>query len=567
MSTKISPLAGKPAPLSMLVNVPRLVTAYYAQQPDVSIAAQRVAFGTSGHRGSAFEITFNEWHVLAISQAICDYRMRHGIGGPLYLGIDTHALSVPACASALEVLAANGVEVMLADKDEYTPTPVISHAILAYNRGRDTGLADGIVITPSHNPPDNGGFKYNPPNGGPADKDVTGWIEARANEFLEGALQGVKRIPFEKARRAATTHRHDFLNSYVSDLGHVLDMDAIRGANLKMGVDPLGGAEVHYWAPIAERYHLNLTVVNEVVDPTFRFMTVDWDGRIRMDPSSSYAMQSLIGLKDRFDISFACDTDADRHGIVTRKAGLLNPNHYLAVAIFYLFQHRPKWSRDAAVGKTVVSSRMIDLVTAKLSRKLYEVPVGFKWFVDGLLDGSLGFGGEESAGASFIRLDGGVWTTDKDGIVPALLSAEITARMGRDPGELYVELTREFGEPVYDRVEAPATPEQKQMLEQLSPQQISSAELAGEKIQTILTKAPGNGASIGGLKVIAASGWFAARPSGTEDIYKIYAESFRGADHLHRILAEAQVIVDAALAAPAQQPETASKTNLEGRRR
>ncbi|MFZ0247164.1 phosphoglucomutase (alpha-D-glucose-1,6-bisphosphate-dependent) [Candidatus Binatus sp.] len=567
MSTKISPLAGKPAPLSMLVNVPRLVTAYYAQQPDVSIAAQRVAFGTSGHRGSAFEITFNEWHVLAISQAICDYRMRHGIGGPLYLGIDTHALSVPACASALEVLAANGVEVMLADKDEYTPTPVISHAILAYNRGRDTGLADGIVITPSHNPPDNGGFKYNPPNGGPADKDVTGWIEARANEFLEGALQGVKRIPFEKARRAATTHRHDFLNSYVSDLGHVLDMDAIRGANLKMGVDPLGGAEVHYWAPIAERYHLNLTVVNEVVDPTFRFMTVDWDGRIRMDPSSSYAMQSLIGLKDRFDISFACDTDADRHGIVTRKAGLLNPNHYLAVAIFYLFQHRPKWSRDAAVGKTVVSSRMIDLVTAKLSRKLYEVPVGFKWFVDGLLDGSLGFGGEESAGASFIRLDGGVWTTDKDGIVPALLSAEITARMGRDPGELYVELTREFGEPVYDRVEAPATPEQKQMLEQLSPQQISSAELAGEKIQTILTKAPGNGASIGGLKVIAASGWFAARPSGTEDIYKIYAESFRGADHLHRILAQAQVIVDAALAAPAQQPETASKTNLEGRRR
>ena len=567
MSTKISPLAGKPAPLSMLVNVPRLVTAYYAEQPDPSIAAQRVAFGTSGHRGSAFEITFNEWHVLAISQAICDYRMRHGIGGPLYLGIDTHALSVPACASALEVLAANGVEVMLADKDEYTPTPVISHAILAYNRGRDTGLADGIVITPSHNPPDNGGFKYNPPNGGPADKDVTGWIEARANEFLEGALQGVKRIPFEKARRAATTHRHDFLNSYVSDLGHVLDMDAIRGANLKMGVDPLGGAEVHYWAPIAERYHLNLTVVNEVVDPTFRFMTVDWDGRIRMDPSSSYAMQSLIGLKDRFDISFACDTDADRHGIVTRKAGLLNPNHYLAVAIFYLFQHRPKWSRDAAVGKTVVSSRMIDLVTAKLSRKLYEVPVGFKWFVDGLLDGSLGFGGEESAGASFIRLDGGVWTTDKDGIVPALLSAEITARMGRDPGELYVELTREFGEPVYDRVEAPATPEQKQMLEQLSPQQISSAELAGEKIQSILTKAPGNGASIGGLKVIAASGWFAARPSGTEDIYKIYAESFRGADHLHRILAQAQVIVDAALAAPAQQPETASKTNLEGRRR
>ena len=566
MSTKISPLAGKPAPLSMLVNVPRLVTEYYAEQPDPSVAAQRVAFGTSGHRGCAFEITFNQWHVLAISQAICDYRKLHAIGGPLYLGIDTHALSVPACASALEVLAANGVEVMLADKDEYTPTPVISHAILAYNRGRDKGLADGIVITPSHNPPDNGGFKYNPPNGGPADNDVTGWIEARANSFLEGGLDGVRRIPFEKANRAATTHRHDFLNSYVSDLGRVLDMDAVRGANLKMGVDPLGGAEVHYWGPIAERYRLNLTVVNEVVDPTFRFMTVDWDGRIRMDPSSSYAMQSLIGLKDRFDISFACDTDADRHGIVTRKAGLLNPNHYLAVAIFYLFQHRPKWSKDAAVGKTLVSSRMIDLVAAKLGRKLYEVPVGFKWFVDGLLDGSLGFGGEESAGATFLRLDGGVWTTDKDGIVPALLSAEITARMGRDPGELYAELTREFGAPVYDRVEAPATPKQKQMLKQLSAQQISSAELAGEKIQSILTKAPGNGAPIGGLKAIAASGWFAARPSGTEDIYKIYAESFRGADHLHRILADAQAIVDAALAAPTQQPETASRTNLEGRR-
>jgi len=559
MSAKASELAGKPAPLSILVNVPRLVTAYYTEQPDPSIAAQRVAFGTSGHRGCAFEITFNQWHVLAISQAICDYRKLRGIDGPLYLGIDTHALSVPACASALEVLAANGVEVMLADKDEYTPTPVISHAILAYNRGRDRGLADGIVITPSHNPPDNGGFKYNPPNGGPADTDVTGWIEARANAFLEGGLDGVKRIPFEKANRAATTHRHDYLNSYVSDLGRVLDMDAVRGANLKMGVDPLGGAEVNYWGPIAERYRLNLTVVNDVVDPTFRFMTVDWDGRIRMDPSSSYAMQSLIGLKDRFDISFACDTDADRHGIVTRNAGLLNPNHYLAVAIFYLFQHRPKWSNDAAVGKTLVSSRMIDLVAAKLGRKLYEVPVGFKWFVDGLLDGSLGFGGEESAGASFLRLDGSVWTTDKDGIVPALLSAEITARMGRDPGELYAELTREFGAPVYDRVEAPATPKQKQMLKQLSAQQISSAELAGEKIQSILTKAPGNGAPIGGLKATAASGWFAARPSGTEDIYKIYAESFRGADHLHRILADAQAIVDAALSAPSPPPKPPPK--------
>jgi phosphoglucomutase len=559
---KVSPLAGKPATLAMLVDVPRLVTAYYTGVPNSSVQEQRVAFGTSGHRGSAFECTFNEWHVLAISQAICDYRQRQSIDGPLFLGIDTHALSVPACASALEVLAANGVEVLLADKDEYTPTPVISHAILAYNRGRDTGLADGIVITPSHNPPDNGGFKYNPPNGGPADNYVTGWIQARANAFLESGLQGMKRISFEQAQRAATTHRHDFLNAYVSDLGSVLDMDAIRGANISMGVDPLGGAGVHYWGPIAERYGLDLTVVNEVVDPTFRFMTVDWDGQIRMDPSSSYAMQSLIDLKDRFDIAFACDTDHDRHGIVTKDAGLLPPNHYLSVGILYLFQHRPKWSKYAAVGKTVVSSQMIDRVTAKLSRKLYEVPVGFKWFVDGLLDGSLGFGGEESAGASFIRLDGSAWTTDKDGIIPALLSAEITARMGRDPGEIYRELAREFGEPVYDRVEAPATPEQKQKLAQLSPRQILSAELAGEKIQNILTEAPGNGAPIGGLKVITESGWFAARPSGTEDIYKIYAESFRGADHLRRIMAEAQAIVGAALAAPMQQLEIASTTNL-----
>jgi phosphoglucomutase len=547
---KTSPLAGKLAPPSMLVNVPRLITAYYSNLPDASVPGQRVAFGTSGHRGSSLDNSFNESHVLAISQAICQYRKQQGIDGPLFLGIDTHALSVPACASALEVLAANGVEVMLAEHDEYTPTPVISHAILTYNRGRTSGLADGIVITPSHNPPDNGGFKYNPPNGGPADKNVTGWIEARANEFLKSNLQGVQRISYEKALRCSTTHRHDFLNAYVSDLGNVIDMDAIRGANISMGVDPLGGAGVHYWGPIAERYGLNLTVVNEIVDPTFRFMTVDWDGRIRMDPSSPYAMQSLIDIKDRFDIACACDTDHDRHGIVTRNAGLLPPNHYLSVAIFYLFQHRPKWNKDAAVGKTVVSSQMIDRVTAKLGRKLYEVPVGFKWFVEGLLDGSLGFGGEESAGASFLRLDGSVWTTDKDGIVPALLSAEITARMGRDPGEIYRELEREFGESVYDRVEASATPEQKQMLAQLSPQQIQSAELAGEKIQTILTQAPGNDAPIGGLKVIAKSGWFAARPSGTEDIYKIYAESFRGADHLHRILEEAQTIVSAALATP-----------------
>ena len=563
---KISPLAGKPATAAMLINVPRLITAYYSNMPDAAIPAQRVAFGTSGHRGSAFETSFNEYHVLAISQAICEYRKRQGIGGPLFLGIDTHALSEPAYASALEVLAANGVDVMIADKNEYTPTPVISHAILAYNRGRATGLADGIVITPSHNPPDNGGFKYNPPNGGPADKDVTGWIEARANALLESSLKGVKRISFEKALRAATTHRHDFLNDYVNDLGSVLDMDAIRGANIRMGVDPLGGAGVHYWGPLAERYGLNLTVVNEAVDPTFRFMTADWDGRIRMDPSSSYAMQSLIGLKDSYDIAFACDTDHDRHGIVTKNAGLLPPNHYLAVAIFYLFRHRPKWRKDAAVGKTVVSSQMIDRVTAKLGRKLYEVPVGFKWFVDGLLDGSLGFGGEESAGASFSRLDGSVWTTDKDGIVPALLSAEITARMGRDPGEIYRDLAREFGEPVYDRVEAPATPEQKQLLAKLSPEQIRSAELAGEKIQSILTQAPGNGAPIGGLKVIAESGWFAARPSGTEDIYKIYAESFRGADHLRRILEEAQAIVSDALGtSPVLHQQTVSEAKEEWR--
>lgn len=547
---KISPLAGKLAPLTLLVNVPRLITAYYSNVPDSTVSGQRVAFGTSGHRGSAFENSFNEWHVLAISQAICDYRGQQGISGPLFLGIDTHALSEPAFASALEVLAANGVEVMLAEKDEYTPTPVISHAILAYNRDRDTAMADGIVITPSHNPPDNGGFKYNPPNGGPADNAVTAWIEARANAFLGSGLRGVKRLPFEQARRAATTHRHDFLNAYVNDLGNVLDMDAIHGANIKMGVDPLGGAGVHYWDRIAERYRLDLTVVNQVVDPTFRFMTVDWDGQIRMDPSSSYAMQSLIDLKERFDIAFACDTDHDRHGIVTRSAGLLPPNHYLAAAISYLFQHRPNWSVDAAVGKTVVSSQMIDRVSAKLGRKLHEVPVGFKWFVDGLLDGSLGFGGEESAGASFVRRDGSAWTTDKDGLIPALLSAEMTARLGRDPGEIYGELAHEFGAPVYDRVEAPATPEQKKVLAQLSPRQVVSTELAGEKIEQILTEAPGNHAAIGGLKVVTRSGWFAARPSGTEDIYKIYVESFLGADHLRRIVDEAQTIVSAALAAP-----------------
>jgi len=546
----VSPLAGKPADASMLVNVPRLVTAYYTEIPDPSVPEQRVAFGTSGHRGSAFDKAFNEWHILAISQAICQYRVQNKIDGPLFLGMDTHALSVPALASALEVLAANGVDVMLAQGDEYTPTPVVSHAILTYNRGRKTGLADGIVVTPSHNPPYDGGFKYNPPNGGPAESAVTDGIGAQANQFLETGLRGVKRVPYGKALHASTTHRHDYLNTYIADLGNVLDMDAIRGSKIAMGVDPLGGAGVHYWAPIAERYGLNLTVVNTAIDPTFRFMTVDWDGQIRMDPSSPYAMQRLIGLKDRFEIAFACDTDHDRHGIVTRSAGLLPPNHYLSVAIFYLFQHRPKWRQDAAVGKTVVSSQMIDRVTAKLGRKLYEVPVGFKWFVDGLLDGSLGFGGEESAGATFVRLDGSAWTTDKDGIVPALLAAEITARMNRDPGEIYRELTHEFGEPVYDRVEAKATREQKQMLAGLSPNQVQSKDLAGEKIQAVLTLAPGNDAPIGGLKVVAESGWFAARPSGTEDIYKIYAESFRGDDHLRLIIKEAQAMVDATLGTP-----------------
>jgi phosphoglucomutase len=533
----------------MLVNVPRLVTAYYSETPDPAIAAQRVAFGTSGHRGTAFKNSFNENHILAITQAICLYRKKMGTDGPLFLGIDTHALSVPACATALEVLAANGVEVMIAEGGEYTPTPVISRAILAYNRNRKTGLADGIVVTPSHNPPEDGGFKYNPPNGGPAETAATAWIETRANQFLETRLEGVKRAPLARALAAPTTHKFDYITPYVADLGGVVDMGLVRGAGLKLGVDPLGGAGVHYWARIAEFYGLNLSVVNDAVDPTFRFMTMDWDGQIRMDPSSAYAMQRLIAIKDRFDLSFACDTDHDRHGIVTRSAGLLPPNHYLSVAIFHLFQNRPKWSHSAAVGKTVVSSQMIDRVAAKLGRKLFETPVGFKWFVEGLLNGSLGFAGEESAGATFARLDGSVWTTDKDGIVPALLAAEITARAGKDPGEIYIDLTREFGEPAYDRVEAAATPDQKAKLALLSPGQVKITELAGEKILSILTRAPGNGAPIGGLKVSSENGWFAARPSGTEDIYKIYAESFRGADHLRQIQGEAQTIVSAALAA------------------
>ena len=550
MATHISPLAGKPAPASSLVDIAKLVTAYYAQRPDASVAAQRVAFGTSGHRGSSFTVSFNEMHVLAITQAICQYRAKQGINGPLFLGIDTHALSEPACASALEVLAANNVDVMLAMDDEYTPTPAVSHAILVYNRGRVSGFADGIVVTPSHNPPDNGGFKYNPPNGGPAGTEITGWIESAANSLLEASMQGVKRMPHADALRAATTHRHDYLGAYVADLGNVVDFDAIRNAKVRIGVDPLGGAGVHYWARIADHFKLDLTVVSDAVDATFRFMTLDWDGKIRMDPSSTYAMQRLLDIKDRFDIAFACDTDHDRHGIVTSKAGLLAPNHYLAVAIDYLFQNRPQWSPRAAVGKTVVSTRLIDLVAKRLGRTLYEVPVGFKWFADGLFDGSLGFGGEESAGTSFLRRDGSVWTTDKDGLVPALLAAEITARCGRDPGLRYAELAQEFGDPLADRVEAPATVQQKKQLAALVPSQLGASELAGERIDSVLGKAPGNGAAIGGIKVVAKNGWFAARPSGTEDIYKIYAESFAGADHLQRILKEAQAIVDRAIASP-----------------
>ncbi len=512
-----------------------------------SIPEQRVAFGTSGHRGSSLERTFNESHVLAISQAICLYRKQQSIDGPLFLGIDTHALSVPAFESTLEVLAANRVEVLIARDGEYTPTPAISHAILVYNRGRKTGLADGIVLTPSHNPPDSGGFKYNPPNGGPAETDVTGWIEAKANALLESGLRDVRRIPFDQARRATTTREHDFLNTYVSDLGNVIDLDAIRDSGIRIGVDPLGGAGVHYWARIAEHYKLNLTIVSDEVDSTFGFMSLDWDGRIRMDPSSAYAMQRLIAIKDRYDVAFACDTDHDRHGIVTPGTGLLPANHYLAVMVDYLFRNRPRWGKQAAVGKTLVSTAMIDRVTARLNRKLVEVPVGFKWFVDGLLDGSLAFAGEESAGASFSRIDGSVWTTDKDGIAPALLAAEMTARTGRDPGELYRDLTQHLGEPAADRREAPATTAQKQKLSKLSPQQLRISTLGGEKIDRVLDRAPGNDASIGGIKVIAANGWFAARPSGTEDIYKIYAESFRGEEHLRQILEEAQKVVDAAL--------------------
>jgi phosphoglucomutase len=537
------PLAGKPAPPSRLVDVPKLITAYYTERPDPSAPTQRVAFGTSGHRGSSLDGSFNEAHILAITQAICSYRKEQDIGGPLFLGWDPHALSVPARVTALEVLAANAVDVMLDADGRFTPTPVISEAILAHNRGRAQGLADGIVITPSHNPPEYGGFKYDPPSGGPADTSVTRWIEARANALLAEHLRGVGRVPYERARRAATTHAFDYLDRYVGALGTVIDMDVLRGTGLRLAVDPLGGASVGYWEAIAQRYGFRLDVVNTEVDPTFRFMTVDWDGRIRMDPSSPYAMARLVGLRDRFDLAFAADPDADRHGIVTRSAGLMAPNDYLAAAIGYLFRHRPGWPSTAAVGKTIVSSSVIDRVTAGLGRRLVEVPVGFKYFVDGLRDGTLGFAGEESAGASFLRRDGTVWATDKDGLVMGLLAAEMTARTGRDPGEHYAALTRELGDPAYARIDTEVTPEGKAALERLSPADLRLTDLAGEPVTAMLTTAPGDGRPIGGIKVIAEHGWFAVRPSGTEAVYKLYAESFKGGDHLRRIQEEAQTAI------------------------
>jgi phosphoglucomutase len=539
----ISPLAGKTAPASMLTNIPRLVTAYYAERPDVKNPAQRVAFGTSGHRGSALDGAFNEWHILAITQAICEYRAQQGVRGPLFLGIDTHALSEPAFASALEVLAANRVETMVDEGRGYTPTPAVSHAILTHNRGRKSGFADGIVVTPSHNPPADGGFKYNPPHGGPADADATRWIEDRANAILAAGRGEIARIPFARALAAPTTHRHDFIGAYSADLANVVDMAAIRDARVKLGVDPLGGAGVHYWPRIIERYGIDATVVNDAVDPTFRFVPVDWDGKIRMDCSSPHAMAGLVAIRDRFDVAFANDTDNDRHGIVTRSAGLMNPNHFLAAAISWLFGRRKEWPADAAIGKTAVSSAIIDRLAAKIGRRLVEVPVGFKWFVEGLSGGSLGFAGEESAGASFLRRDGSVWTTDKDGIVMGLLAAEITACSGRDPGDLYKELTRELGAPVYARIDAPANRAQKEALARLTPEQIEAGELAGEAIRATFTTAPGNNAPLGGLKVVTDNGWFAARPSGTEEVYKIYAESFLGADHLKRIQEEAQDLI------------------------
>jgi phosphoglucomutase len=542
-------LAGKHPPASTLIDVDALLSAYHQRRPDPTVAAERVKFGTNGHRGSAFKGTFNEWHVLAITQAICDWRQSHGISGPLFLGIDTHALSEPAFRSALEVLAANGVTALIAPEGEYTPTPAISHAIITHNRGRATGLADGIVVTPSHNPPEDGGFKYNPANGGPATTPTTRWIEERANGYLEKALQGVKRMPFDQARKAATTQTHDFLNAYVADLQNVIDFDLIRSAGIHIGVDPLGGAGVHYWPAIAERYRLDLSVVSDAVDPQFAFMTLDLDGKIRMDPSSEWAMQRLIGLKNDYDIAFACDTDHDRHGIVAPSVGLLPSNHYLTVLASELFAHRPGWPQGAAVGKTVVSSAMLDRVASTLKRAVYEVPVGFKWFAQGLLDTQLGIGCEERAGATVLRRDGSAWTTDKDGRVPSLLAAEMTARHGRDPGELYAALERTLGTAFADRVQAPAGAAQKKALTALTPAQITATELAGERVQRVISQAPGNGEPIGGVKVSTENGWFAARPSGTEDIYKVYAESFKGPDHLKRLMQEAQHVVDGALAA------------------
>jgi phosphoglucomutase len=545
MAAEVSPLAGKPAPASMLVNVPRLVTAYFSGKPDPAVPSQRVAFGTSGHRGSAFNNAFNEAHILAISQALCDYRRRAGIDGPLFIGIDTHALAESAFASALEVFAANDVTVMIDERDGYTPTPAISHAILTYNRNRTGGLADGVVITPSHNPPEDGGFKYNPPNGGPADTDITTGIERAANAFLEDGLRGLQRISYHRAHKAACVHRHDYIGPYVADLANVIDMEAIRASGVKIGIDPLGGAAVHFWQPIIERYGIAATIVSDTVDPTFRFMTADWDGKIRMDCSSPYAMARLIGMRDKFDVAFANDTDADRHGIVTRSNGLMNPNHYLAAAIAYLFEHRPGWNSNSAVGKTIVSSAIIDRVARKLGRELVETPVGFKWFVDGLGDGSFGFAGEESAGASFLRRDGSVWTTDKDGIILGLLAAEITAQTGQDPSQLFGRLTDELGAPFYERIDAPATVAQKNVLKAVSPERLAMKELAGEPVQATLTAAPGNGQSFGGIKVTAENGWFAARPSGTEDVYKIYAESFKSQQHLRQIQQQAQAAITA----------------------
>jgi phosphoglucomutase len=531
-----------------LVNVPRLLTAFYTLHPDVAVAAQRVAFGTSGHRGSAFNTAFNEDHIVAISQAIVEYRRDQGITGPLFLAQDTHPLSEPAFAAALEVLAGNGVEVMVDAELAYTPTPALSHAILTYNDGRTDGLADGIVITPSHNPPEDGGFKYNPPSGGPADTSATKWIENRANELIAAGVGSIRRLPYAAALRADTTHRHDYVTAYVNDLANVIDFDVIRASSLTLGVDPLGGAGVFYWPRIAEQYKLPVTILNPYVDPTFRFMTCDWDGKVRMDCSSPFAMASMIANKDKFDVAWACDTDHDRHGVVTRSTGLLNPNHYLAVCIQYLFTHRPEWNANVGIGKTLVSSSIIDRVAKGLGRPMLEVPVGFKWFVDGLIDGTLGFVGEESAGATFLRRNGKVWTTDKDGLIPGLLAAEMTARTGKDPGQLYGELTAKYGSPVYQRIDAAASKEQKAKLGKLSPSQVTAKELAGEPITSILTEAPGNHAAIGGLKVSTENGWFAARPSGTEDVYKIYAESFHGEEHLKKIQMEAQALVSAAIA-------------------